>query len=175
MFTIAVVGWSGAGKTTLLEGVIQRLSQGGLRVATVKHAHRRFDMDREGKDSYRHREAGAGQVLVVSPDRWALLTETAAGAEPTLAESLARLDPADVVLVEGYRGGEIDKIEVWRSGRGGDPLWPTDGRIVAVASDMAVDALPASLNDRPHFTLEDADGLAAFIRDRAAAATGESG
>lgn len=166
MNVIAIVGWSGSGKTTLTEGVIQNLSASGLRIATIKHAHRRFDMDREGKDSYRHRAAGARQVMVVSPNRWALLTEHDPVDEAPLAEALARLDPCDIVLVEGYRGADIPKIEVWRQGRGGDALWPDDPNIVAVATDAEAADLPAPLNGTPRFPLDDAGGLAAFIRAR---------
>jgi len=166
MITLGIVGWSGAGKTTMLEAAIRLLVAEGLRVATIKHAHKRFDMDRPGKDSHRHREAGARQVLVTSPNRWALLTEHANEAPPSLEDALARLDPADVVLVEGYKGAEIDKIEVWRSAHGGAPLWPEDRRIVAVATDSAADALPAPLQGRPVLPLGDPAAIAAFIGGR---------
>ena len=164
MRAIGIVGWSGAGKTTLVEAVIADLVASGLRVATVKHAHKRFDMDREGKDSFRHRAAGARQVLVTSPDRWALLTEHAGEPPPSLESALDLLDPTDLVLVEGYKGADIDKIEVWRSGRGGDPLWAEDGRVVAVASDVAEVALPAPLAGRPLLPLDDPKAVAAYIR-----------
>ena len=164
MRAIGIVGWSGAGKTTLVEAVISDLVASGLRVATVKHAHKRFDMDREGKDSFRHRAAGARQVLVTSPDRWALLTEHAGDPPPSLEAALDLLDPTDLVLVEGYKGADIDKIEVWRSGRGGDPLWVEDGRVVAVASDVAEVALPAPLAGRPLLALDDPKAVAAYIR-----------
>ena len=101
MKAIGVSGWSGSGKTTLIEGVIAVLAADGLRVATIKHAHKRFDMDREGKDSHRHRAAGARQVLVTSPDRWALLTEHGPDGQTDLAAALNLLDPADVTLVDG--------------------------------------------------------------------------
>lgn len=163
MQAIGVIGWSGAGKTTLIEAVVERLTASGHRVATIKHAHKRFDMDREGKDSFRHRAAGARQVLVTSPDRWALLTEHADEPPPDLEAALALLDPADVVLVEGYRGAAIPKLEVWRSGRGGDPVWPDDPNVVAVASDVAEDALPASLGPCRYFHLDDAAAIAPYI------------
>lgn len=164
MRAIGIVGWSGVGKTTLIEGVIADLTGAGLRLATIKHAHRRFDMDREGKDSFRHRAAGARQILVTSPDRWALLTEHAGEPAPDLTAALALLDPADVVLVEGYKGAEIDKIEVWRSGHGGAPLWPGDPRVLAVASDVAADRLPAPLAGRTRLALDDPAAAAAYIR-----------
>ena len=164
MRVIGIVGWSGAGKTTLIEAVIADLVGSGLRVATIKHAHKRFDMDREGKDSFRHRAAGARQVLVTSPDRWALLTEHAGAPPPGLDAALGLLEPADVVLVEGYKGADIEKIEVWREGRGGDPLWPEDSRVVAVASDVAEVELPAPLAGRPLLSLDDPPAVAAYIR-----------
>lgn len=164
MKAIGIAGWSGAGKTTFVEGAIAALVERGLSVATIKHAHKRFDMDREGKDSHRHRTAGARQVLVTSPDRWALLTEHGPSGQPNLDEALGLLNPADVVLVEGYRGGAIDKIEIWRTGRGGDPLWPNDPRVIAVASDAALDALPAPLGDRPLLPLDDPAAAATYIQ-----------
>lgn len=164
MRAIGVVGWSGSGKTTLIEGVIARLVASGLDVATIKHAHKRFDMDREGKDSFRHRAAGARQVLVTSPDRWALLTEHAGAPPPTLDETLRLLGPADLVLVEGYKGADIDKIEVWREGRGGDPLWPGDPRVRAVATDVPPGDLPAPLDGRPRLDLDDPAGVATYIQ-----------
>ena len=166
MKAIGVVGWSGSGKTTFIEGVVARLVASGVGVATIKHAHKRFDMDREGKDSWRHRAAGARQTLVTSPDRWALLKEHGPGGEPSLADALALLDPTDLVLVEGYRGAEIEKIEVWRSGRGGDPLWPEDGRVRAVASDLPVDALPAPIGACKLLALDDPAAAAAYIQAR---------
>lgn len=164
MKAIGIAGWSGSGKTTLVEGVVGALTAMGIAISTIKHAHSRFDIDREGKDSFRHREAGAGQVLVISPARSALLTEHPEHIEPTLAEAIAMMAPTDLVVVEGYRGGEIPKIEVWRSARGGDPLWPNDPRIVAIVSDKPADGLPASLGDLPLFGLDDYAGVSAFIQ-----------
>ncbi len=169
MRAFGIVGWSGSGKTTYLEGVIKALVADGLSVATIKHAHKRFDMDRPGKDSYRHRAAGARQVLVTSPDRWALLTETPDDGDGlSLGRALARLDPCDVVLVEGYRGAEAEKIEVWRAARGGAPLYAADPRIIAVASDVAEAALPAPLAGRPLLPLNRPADAASLIRDRIA-------
>lgn len=164
MKAVGIAGWSGSGKTTFIESAIAALVRHGVRVATIKHAHKRFDMDREGKDSHRHRTAGAHQVLVTSPDRWALLTEHGPSAQPDLKTAIGLLDPADVVLVEGYRGSAIDKIEVWRTGRGGDPLWPTDPCVIAVASDAAAADLPAPLSGRPLLSLDDPEAAAAYIQ-----------
>ena len=161
MMVLGVVGWSGSGKTTLIEAVIPHLVESGLDVATVKHAHHRFDMDRPGKDSYRHRAAGARQTLVVSDTRWALLTEEA---QPPLAALIDRLAPADIVLVEGYRGAAFDKLEVWREGRGGDVLYPSDEHILALISDA--ETPPAPLDGRPLLPLGDPSAVAHYIKGR---------
>src|ERR1700709_2531842 len=110
---IGITRWSGAGKTTLIRRLIPRLAEGGFSVSTIKHAHHQFDIDHPGKDSWHHREAGARQVLVSSQNRWALMTELRGAAEPGLAELLGRLDPVDLVLVEGYKREGHPKLEVW--------------------------------------------------------------
>jgi molybdopterin-guanine dinucleotide biosynthesis protein B len=136
---LGLVGWSCSGKTTLLEALLPRFRARGLAVSTVKHAHHGFDMDRPGKDSFRHRAAGAAEVLVVSGARWALLHEVA-GPEPPLEALLARLAPADLVLVEGFKSHRFPKIEIWRPALGKPPIWPDQPGVVAVATDAA--ALP---------------------------------
>lgn len=133
---LGVVGWSGSGKTTLLEAVIPLLRHAGLRVSTIKHAHHGFDMDRPGKDTYRHRAAGAHEVLVAAANRWALLHEVA-GPEPDLPALLQRLEPVDLVLVEGFKSHPFPKLEVHRPRVGKPPLWPEDPDVVAVVSDAA--------------------------------------
>ena len=134
MRVIGISGWSGSGKTTLIERLLPELGATGLSVSTIKHARHGFDIDRPGKDSHRHRIAGAREVLVASPDRWALLHEHT-GAAPALAELLARLAPVDLVLVEGFKHDRIAKLEVHRPSLGREPLWPADPDVVAVASD----------------------------------------
>jgi molybdopterin-guanine dinucleotide biosynthesis protein B len=136
MRVLGVVGWSGAGKTTLVEALLPLLRGQGLRVSTVKHAHSGFDLDRPGKDSYRHRAAGAHEVLVAGAGRWALLHEVI-GPEPGLPELLARLDPVDVVLVEGFKRHPFPKLEVHRPALGKPPIWPGEPEVVAVATDAA--------------------------------------
>jgi molybdopterin-guanine dinucleotide biosynthesis adapter protein len=131
---LGIVGWSGSGKTTLLEALLPLLRGRGLTVSTVKHAHHGFDMDRPGKDSFRHRAAGAQEVLVVSGSRWALLHEVA-GPEPSLPVLLARLAPVDLVLVEGFKTHPYPKLEVHRPALGKPPIWPGQPDVVAVASD----------------------------------------
>ncbi len=136
MDALGVVGWSGSGKTTLLTAVLPLLRARGLRVSTVKHAHHDFDLDRPGKDSFRHREAGAHEVLVASSARWALLHEIA-GPEPSLPDLLARLAPVDLVLVEGFKAHPYPKLEVYRPSLGKPALWPRDPAVLAVATDEA--------------------------------------
>ena len=162
MYVLGIIGWSGVGKTTLIEGVVRALVADGFDVATIKHAHQRFDIDREGKDSFRHRSAGARQVLVSSPNRWALMTELRNEPELTLDDSLALLGPTDIVLVEGYKGGVIEKIEVWRETHGGKPLWQEDDKIIAVASDDSKLTASAPLS----LPLSDPVTVARFIQNR---------
>ncbi len=153
-----MVGWSGSGKTTLLTGMLPHLRAAGLRVSTIKHAHHGFDLDQPGKDSWRHRQAGAQEVLVTSGRRWALLHELAGPDEPPLAELLARLSPVDLVLVEGFKSHPWPKIEVHRPSLGKPPIWPGDADVVAVASDAA---LPGC--DRPILPLNDPLVVAGWI------------
>lgn len=135
MHVIGLAGWSGAGKTTLLTKLIPVLRARGLRVATVKHAHHAFDVDQPGKDSYRHREAGAGEVIVSSARRWVQIHEVGDAGEATLPELLRRLSPCDLVVVEGFKREPHPKLEVFRAANGRPALHPDDPRIVAVASD----------------------------------------
>jgi molybdopterin-guanine dinucleotide biosynthesis protein B len=114
----------------------------GLTVSTVKHAHHGFDMDRPGKDSFRHREAGAREVLVLSGTRWALLHEVGDAPEPTLEDLLDRLAPVDLVLIEGFKSHPIPKLEVYRPVLGKPPLWIEDAAIRAVASDADLPGCP---------------------------------
>jgi molybdopterin-guanine dinucleotide biosynthesis adapter protein len=131
---VGIVGWSGSGKTTLLVALLPLLRARGLSVSTVKHAHNGFDLDRPGKDTFRHREAGAQEVLVTSPQRWALLHETD-GLEPSLPELLARMQPVDMVLVEGFKTHPFPKLEVHRPALGKPPIWPDVLDVLAVATD----------------------------------------
>ena len=153
---LGVVGWKNSGKTTLTAALVRSLVARGHRVSTIKHAHVHFDIDHPGRDSFRHREAGAQEVAIASPRRWAVMHELRGGPEPTLAEMLARLSPCDVVLVEGYKHGPHPKLEVRRHGaRQRDPLAPTDPHICAVVSDTPraePDAIPV-------FGLEDIDAI----------------
>ncbi len=153
---LGIVGWSGSGKTTLLTRLIPLLRARGLTVSTVKHTHHGFDMDKPGKDTYRHREAGAHEVLVASGTRWALLHEVV-GQEPDLPVLLERMEPVDLILVEGYKTHPFPKLEVYRPAVGKLPIWPEQPDIVAVASDTVVET------DRTMLQLNDPDAIAAWI------------
>jgi molybdopterin-guanine dinucleotide biosynthesis protein B len=153
---LGIVGWSGSGKTTLLTRLIPLLRARGLTISTVKHTHHGFDMDKPGKDTYRHREAGAHEVLVASGTRWALLHEVV-GQEPDLPVLLERMEPVDLVLVEGYKTHPFPKLEVYRPAVGKPPIWPEQQDIVAVASDTLVET------DRIMLPLNDPDPIAAWI------------
>jgi molybdopterin-guanine dinucleotide biosynthesis protein B len=147
---LGIVGWSGSGKTTLITKLIPLLVGRGLRIATLKHAHHAFDVDKPGKDSYEHRKAGAGEVIVSSSQRWVQMHELQGGAEATLLQLLRRLSPCDLVLVEGYKSEKHAKIEVFRRAAGKDPLYPSDKHIVAIASDQMIagaDIPVVDLND----------------------------
>jgi molybdopterin-guanine dinucleotide biosynthesis protein B len=151
MKVIGLAGWSGAGKTTLLTRVIPHLLNEGLRVSVIKHAHHNFDVDVPGKDSWRHRHAGAEEVMVSSGKRWALMHELRGAAEPRLPELLAKMARVDLVVVEGYKSEPHRKIEVHRAANGKPLLFPGDAGIVGIATDTAVEtALPtAHLDDIP--------------------------
>jgi molybdopterin-guanine dinucleotide biosynthesis protein B len=129
-------GWSGSGKTTLIEKLIPLFVGQGVRVSLIKHAHHDFDVDQPGKDSYRHRKAGAGEVLVSSGQRWALMHELSGAPEPGLDELVQQIAPCDLLLVEGFKKEAIPKLEVYRAQTGKPLLFPDDPYIVAVASDV---------------------------------------
>ncbi|WP_197031005.1 molybdopterin-guanine dinucleotide biosynthesis protein B [Methylobacterium sp. 10] len=137
MRVMGLAGWSGAGKTTLLAKLIPALIARGLTVSTIKHAHHAFDVDQPGKDSYRHRQAGASEVLISSAVRWVQMHEVRDGEEANLADLLRRLSPCDLVLVEGFKREGHPKLEIHRNANGRPPLHPQDENIVAIASDRA--------------------------------------
>jgi molybdopterin-guanine dinucleotide biosynthesis protein MobB len=138
MRVIGVVGWKNNGKTTLVVRLVEHLVARGLRVSTVKHAHHSIDLDQPGKDSWRHREAGATEVVLATSRRWILMHELREEAEPPLAELLAKLAPADLVIVEGFKGTSLPKIEVHRAERGTELIARGDPDVVAVAADVAL-------------------------------------
>jgi len=157
MKILGIAGYSGSGKTTLIEKVVPVLSREGLRVSLVKHAHHEFDVDQPGKDSYRHRHAGCGEVLVSSSKRWALMHELRGAAEPLLQDQLKHLSPCDLVIVEGYKAEPIPKIEVHRHAGHTPLLYPEDPNVVAIATDERLDTT------LPQIALDDAEALAQFI------------
>jgi molybdopterin-guanine dinucleotide biosynthesis adapter protein len=139
-------GWSGSGKTTLIEQLIPRFVQRGLRVSLIKHAHHTFDVDQPGKDSYRHRQAGAAEILVTSSRRWVLMHELRGAHEPSFEDQVKRISPCDLLLVEGFKHAPIPKLEVWRKETGEPLLHPNDPHIVAVASDARIETKLPLLN-----------------------------
>lgn len=152
-----VVGWKNAGKTGLMERLVTEFTTRGLSVSTIKHAHHGFDVDHPGKDSYRHREAGAREVLVASAARYAVLHELRNAEEPTLDDLIARLSPVDLVLVEGYKRDRHPKIEAWRSVNANALIADEDDTVRAVAADAPLK------RDQPVFDLDDTRAIADFI------------
>lgn len=152
-----VTGWKNAGKTGLMERLVTEITRRGITVSTVKHAHHTFDVDHPGKDSHRHRVAGATEVLLASRNRFALMHELRNEEEPTLDTLLTKLMPVDLVLVEGYKRDRHPKIEAFRAETGNDLIAPGDPTIRAVASDTEIDL------DRPVFDLNDTTAIADFI------------
>ena len=157
MKTIAIAGYSGSGKTTLIEKVIPQLVIEGFRVSLIKHAHHEFDIDQPGKDSHRHRTAGATEVLISASNRWALMHELRGAPEPTLEEQLKLFSPCDVVIVEGWKHQNMPKIEVHRKLADKPLLFPQDPSVVAIATD---ESLATGL---PQFALDDGEAVARFI------------
>src|SRR5262252_264106 len=135
MRIFGLAGWSGSGKTTLLTALIPELVSRGVSVSTLKHAHHAFDIDRPGKDSWRHRQAGACEVMVSSQNRWALMHELRGALEPSFEDLVRRMSPVDLLLVEGFKRQPFPKIEVYRPSLGKPLLHPDDPLVVAIASD----------------------------------------
>jgi molybdopterin-guanine dinucleotide biosynthesis protein B len=161
MKVVGFSGYSGAGKTTLVEQLVVRLKQAGQRVSVVKHAHHSFDVDHEGKDSWRHRRAGAFEVMIASNRRLAKMREFEVETEPTVHQLLAELCDCDWVLVEGFKHADILKVEVWRADAGGAVLYPSDPYVVAVCTDSP-DRLPERTT-LPRLDINDADAVAQFL------------
>ena len=159
MRIFGLAGWSGSGKTTLLATLIPEFVARGLTVSSIKHAHHEFDIDRPGKDSWRHRQAGAHEVMVASSRRWALMHELRDTAEPPFEELVAKMSPVDLLLVEGWKRHAHPKLEVHRPSLGKPLLYPEDPDIVAIASDEPI-AAPI-----PLLPLGDAGAVADFITD----------
>ncbi len=161
MRVFGFAGLSGSGKTTLIEKLLPLLRNQGLTVSVIKHAHHPFDLDRPGKDSYRHRAAGAQEVLISSGTRWALLHELRGAPEPSLAEHLRRLSPCDLVLVEGYKAAGIPTLEVYRVEAQRPPLSRAADHFVGVASDRPFSTA------LPWFHRDDVAAIAQFVMAKA--------
>ena len=162
MKVIGFAGYSGSGKTTLVEKLIPALRLRGLRVSVVKHAHHKFDIDHPGKDTFRHREAGAFEVVVASQNRLALMREFEQPAELTVHHLIAELyEGVDWVLVEGFKHSDLLKIEVWRASSGKPTRYLDDHYVVAIATDSPAQLPVATL--RPVLDLNDADAVADFL------------
>jgi molybdopterin-guanine dinucleotide biosynthesis protein B len=161
MRVLGIVGWSGSGKTTLITGLITKFVEFGITISTIKHAHHNFDVDKKGKDSFQHRVAGAQEVLVGSAKRWALMHELRNEVEPSLEDLLEKMSDVDLVLVEGFKFGAHEKIEVYRSEIGKPLLCPEDPKIMAVVTDSE---LPST--GRPVFRPDDIRGVVKFVVSR---------
>ena len=157
MKIFGVTGYKNAGKTGLMERLVTEITGRGFTVSTLKHAHHSFDIDHPGKDSYRHRAAGAHQVVLSSGNRWAMMTELRDTPEPPLADLLAQMAPVDLILVEGWKRDNHPKIEAFRAAPNNPLIATNDPTIKAVASDTQLDV------DRPVFDLNDTTTIADFI------------
>ena len=157
MKVFGVTGWKNTGKTGLMERLVREFTERGVTVSTIKHAHHAFDVDHKGKDSYRHREAGAKEVVVASGQRFALMHELRDATEPSLKDLLARLSPVDLILIEGYKREDHPKIETYRADIKQHPRIEDDATIKALASDTEYDVT------KPLFDLNDTRAIADFI------------
>lgn len=160
MKVFGIVGWKNAGKTGLMERLVTEITSRGFSVSTIKHAHHSFDVDHAGKDSHRHRVAGAHEVLLASGNRFALMHELRGDDEPTLAQLLNKLSPVDLVLIEGYKRDDHAKAEAHRAETGNPLIAVDDPTIKAIASDVPLDF------DRPVFDLNDTGAVADFILEQ---------
>lgn len=158
MKVFGVVGWKNNGKTGLMERLVAEITDRGFSVSTIKHAHHTFDVDHEGKDSFRHRQSGAREVLLSSRNRWALMHEVRSDEEPTLTDMLAHLEPVDLVLIEGHKRDGHAKIEAHRTTNGHGLIASNDETVLAVASDVDHQGLR-----QPVFGLDDTKVIADFI------------
>ena len=158
MKVFGITGWSGSGKTTLMVKLLPELIDRGFTVSTMKHTHHRFDLDRKGKDSYEHRQAGASEVLVSSSNRWALMHELRGAPEPDMGELIEQMTPVDLLLIEGFKGRHYDKLEVSRLATGKPPRCREDKEIVALACDSVMEDL-----DIPVLDLNNIAAIADFI------------
>lgn len=169
MKVFGIAGHSGMGKTSLLERLVPELASRGLRVSLIKHSDKAIDIDRPGKDSHRLRAAGGNEVLVLGKDRWALMHELRGAPEPSVRDLLGRLQPCDLVLIEGFKQGNFPKLEVWRPSLQRSTLWPTWPNIVGIASDASESAIDTSGVENPpqQFDLDNVKAIADFAMRQA--------
>lgn len=158
MRVYGVTGWKNTGKTHLMERLLAAIVARGISVSTIKHAHHDTEVDHPGTDSHRHRLAGAQEVALVSPRRWAVMAELRGAPEPPLAAVLARLAPVDLVLIEGYKAAPHPKVEAWRAAAGRPLLAPGNPTVRAIAADA-----PVAAGGLPVFDLNDTAGIADFV------------
>lgn len=153
-----IAGWKNSGKTSLVAALVTNISARGFKVSTIKHAHHAFDLDTPNTDSYKHREAGANEVVLVSANRWAIQHELRGNDEPDFETMLEKLSPCDLVLVEGYKKENIAKLEIIGPDSNRDLLWSKDKNIKAIACDIKLDDCPL-----PSFDRNDINDIADFI------------
>lgn len=164
MKVLGITGWSGVGKTTLIVSLIPQLWARGVTVSTLKHAHHDVDLDQPGKDTFRHRQAGAQEVILATGRRWVLLHELRDEAEPSVSDLLHYLQPVDLVLVEGWKTGHYPKLEIWRPiTKDKLPRFPTDPTVIAVACEPLLDPASYGRPSVPVLALADLDGITDFI------------
>lgn len=161
MRIMGIVGWKNAGKTSLIVNLVEHFTKSGYEVSAIKHAHHNFDIDHPGKDSFQYRQSGAHEVIVASDQRWALIHELGQDDEPPLTELLCKLEPVDLVLVEGFKQCKHPKIEVFREGQEGPLLAKSDESICAIATDCKALEAPC-----PHLPLNDVAIVARFIQEQ---------
>ncbi len=153
-----IAGWKNSGKTSLVASLVTEITNRGFVVSTIKHAHHTFDLDTPKTDSFKHREAGANEVILVSANRWAIQHELRESDEPNFKTMLTKLSPCDLVLVEGYKRENIAKLEIIGEANGRDALWSNDDNIKAIACDTKIIDCPL-----PHFHRNDIKEIANFI------------
>ena len=158
MKRFGITGWKNAGKTSVMERLVAEFVARGLRVSTLKHAHHTFEIDHEGRDTFRHRAAGAAEVLVSSGTRWALMSELRGDPEPALDALIAKMTAVDLMLIEGWKTSPHPKLEVWRAETGHPLIAPGDETIRAVATDTSLDL------NIPVLDLNDTQALADFVQ-----------
>lgn len=162
MKLFGIAGYSGMGKTTLLERLIPTITARGLVVSLIKHSHKNVDIDRPGKDSWRLRESGCKEVLLLGNERWALMHELRGAPEPDLDYLISRMRHCDLVLIEGFKHGDFPKLEVWRASQNQPTLHPTWGGIIGIACDT-----PHADTDVPQLPLADVEAIADFVLQHA--------